>query len=386
MLHKLKAMDVLTQEYRKIGQNKRLSHALSLFDEDTTVLIVADEKNRYAGIITERMILRSGLDPEKTKVRTLKTHAPKISPETPLTECARLMIENDLTCLPVFERQELKGVVTDRAILRAAMESELAKRKIREFMTEAPIVVSPEDSIARVLRTFREFHISRLPVVENGKLVGIITLHDVIAKVVMPKERPSFGTLIDEKESLTDLPVENVMSFNLVTCGQDASVREAIRLMLENDVSSVIVSEDSETLRGIVTKKDLLEPISEQKPRIAYPLVQISSKVRGVDRNRIANTVRSFIKKYGERLGETTCYIYITKHKEKHRGRHLYYARIRLTSPYGRFAAAAEGWGEDLAVRHALFKIEKQMHAREELETPRQRREFLEYVEIESLT
>ncbi|MBW2988130.1 CBS domain-containing protein [Candidatus Woesearchaeota archaeon] len=386
MVENLKAKDIMTQNYKWVNEQDNLAKALSLFDEDTDVLIVLDKNKRYSGILTERAIIRSGLDRKTTKVVRLKMFAPKVKADTPLTECARLMIENDIMNLPVFRGNTLLGVIDDTKLLKEVTMRKFGERKAGEFMSTEVLVAAPEDSIATVLRSFREFHISRMPIVEDGNLVGIVTLHDIMEKVLNAKERPSFGHIIDEKESVLELPVENVMSFPVYTCTPETPVREVVKLMVEWGLNSVVVVDNKGSVLGIITRRDLLEPISELPKVTEYPIIQISSKIEAMNRSGIKKLVTRFVDKFKGRLPNPSFYIYLTQHKEKLRGMPLIYARLRVSSGNGKYHVRAEGWGSENAVRNALLKLEKEILKRTTKLTRADKQRLLEYVEFESLS
>lgn len=389
MFDDVKAEEIMTQNYKWVSENDSLAKALSLFDSSTDVLIVLDKNKKYSGILTERMIIRSGLPYQKTKVKTLKIHAPKIKRMTSVQECSRLMLENDVFHLPVFDNSNLVGVIDDVGVLSSASLKRFGKKKVKDFISEDVIVVSPKDKIAGVLRIFREFHISRMPVVEDGELVGVITLHDIVTKLIKARERETFRFILDEKRSILDYPVEDIMNYPVVTCNINAKVKEVINKMVDYRISGIVVVDDQQRLAGIVTKRDLLEPLSKETKDITYPVIQINSKIQNLDRKELNKIISHFIRKYKETLGETSFYIYLRQHKETSKGEHLIYTRCRMFTNYGKFIAKAEGWGTYNAVKNALLNLERQINkklSKERMLPKHEKRKLMKYVEIESLT
>ena len=385
----VKAEEIMTQNYKWVNENDSLAKALSLFDSSTDVLIVLGKNKKYSGILTERMIIRSGLPREETKVKTLKAHSPKIKKTTSVQECARLMLENDVLHLPVFEDDSLVGVVDDERLLSSVALKKFGKKKVKKFISEDVIIVSPKDKITGVLQSFREFHISRMPVVEDGELVGIITLHDIVTKLIQARERGTFGFILDEKRSLLDYPVEDIMNYPVVTCNINATVKEVIDKIVEYQISGIIVIDDQQKLAGIVTKRDLLEPLSREKNDIEYPIIQINSKIKDLDREELNRVISNFVRKYKETLGETSFYIYLRQHKETSRGEHLIYTRCRMFTAYGKFISKAEGWGVYNAVKNVLLNLERQINkklSKERALPKNEKRKLMKYIEIESLT
>jgi len=85
------AKDFFAREYNTVKENDTLSRCLEGFKKGMPpVLAVIDERGKYAGIITRRSILRTRLDPTKTKVKSLMKTAPEVNPADSLSRVAKL--------------------------------------------------------------------------------------------------------------------------------------------------------------------------------------------------------------------------------------------------------------------------------------------------------
>ena len=105
-----------------------------------------------------------------------------IEPGSSAALAARLISRHNVGALPVCgEDRRLRGVVTDRDIvLRCiAAEEDPAQTPVRDIMTRSCTTVSPQDDCREATRLMSLHQVRRLPVVENGKLVGVISLGDV---------------------------------------------------------------------------------------------------------------------------------------------------------------------------------------------------------------
>ena len=113
-----------------------------------------------------------------------------ITPQTTLPEVQRTMLDCNIRRLPVVQGDKLAGIVT-LGDLREAKASDattlsiyelnylMDKLTARDFMTPDPITIAPDATIVKAARLMVEHKIGGLPVVEDGKLVGIITETDV---------------------------------------------------------------------------------------------------------------------------------------------------------------------------------------------------------------
>ena len=105
-----------------------------------------------------------------------------IAPEESVALAARLLLRHDLGALPVCdEGGHVLGMVTDRDIvLRCiASEDDPAQTPVRDIMSRGCATVGPEEDCRMATHLMAEHQVRRLPVVENGKLVGIIALSDL---------------------------------------------------------------------------------------------------------------------------------------------------------------------------------------------------------------
>jgi CBS domain-containing protein len=106
-----------------------------------------------------------------------------VSPETPVTELAKLMCEHDIGSIPIGENDKLIGMVTDRDIVCKGLAQEgfdLVRATARDVMTEGIHCCREDDDLAKAVRHMEELQIRRLPVVnKNKRMVGILSLGDV---------------------------------------------------------------------------------------------------------------------------------------------------------------------------------------------------------------
>jgi len=114
-----------------------------------------------------------------------------LSPDDTLRETKRLMEEHGLRRFPVVEGGRLVGIGTDRDVRRADISSAVVHERryvdyildriqVRGIMTPDPVTVSPQTPLEEAARLILENKIGGLPVVDGGKLVGIITETDLI--------------------------------------------------------------------------------------------------------------------------------------------------------------------------------------------------------------
>jgi CBS domain-containing protein len=111
------------------------------------------------------------------KVRELMTTEPTtVEPKATLGEVATLMKQQDCGSIPVIEAGRLIGIVTDRDIVvrGVAAGKDPKTQRVSEVMSSNPVTIGPDEDVADAEKKMADRQIRRLPVVEGGKLVGII--------------------------------------------------------------------------------------------------------------------------------------------------------------------------------------------------------------------
>ena len=104
-----------------------------------------------------------------------------VSPETTVADTIRFLTENHVGGAPVVERDgELVGMISELALIDVVFDEKVAKAPVSKYMTIEVQAVSPHESLSRAAQLFALYAFRRLPVVENGKLVGIITRRDLM--------------------------------------------------------------------------------------------------------------------------------------------------------------------------------------------------------------
>jgi len=126
--------------------------------------------------------------------------------------------------------------------------------RIKDIMTKNPFMVDSETLVLDAQRIMRENNIRRLPVIDKGKLVGIVTLHDLL------EASPSPATSLSVYELnylLSKMKVKEVMTKDPVSLSPDTPFEEALRIGQEKKIGSFPVV-DNGKLVGITTESDIV--------------------------------------------------------------------------------------------------------------------------------
>ena len=130
---------------------------------------------------------------------------------------------------------------------------------VKDFMTKKVVYVSPDTTVAHATDKMREQGLRRLPVMENDKLVGLVT------EGTMAEASPSKATSLSIYEMnylLNKTLIRDIMIKNVVTVSQYASLEDAIYIMMKNNVG-VLPVVDNGQVYGIITDKDIYKAFLE---------------------------------------------------------------------------------------------------------------------------
>lgn len=140
----------------------------------------------------------------------------------------------------------------------------MSKNKVRDWMTPNPVSVGPKTTLPEAHKIMKDQHFRRLPVVDHGRLIGIVTLGDV--REAGPSSATSLS-IFELNYLLAQLTVDKIMTHNVISVAPEAAIREAADLMLQHDVGALPVVEGDQ-LVGIITESDIFRLIVQQPDAI----------------------------------------------------------------------------------------------------------------------
>jgi acetoin utilization protein AcuB len=139
---------------------------------------------------------------------------------------------------------------------------------VRDWMIPDPITVGPETTLPQAHRLMMEHSIRRLPVVKDGRLVGMVTLGDLRGA------EPSGATSLSIWEVnylLSQLHVDEIMTPRPYTVSEDATLGEAAQMMLAHKISGLPVVDEGGDIVGIITESDIFRMVVQDWLQQAEP-------------------------------------------------------------------------------------------------------------------
>lgn len=113
-----------------------------------------------------------------------------ISPDATVFDAIKLMSELGVGALLVMKDDKLNGVISERDYTRKVIlkGKSSSSTPVHEIMTKNVFCLSPEDNIDQCMALMNENQIRHLPIVENDRVVGVVTIMDIIKNILMEKD------------------------------------------------------------------------------------------------------------------------------------------------------------------------------------------------------
>ncbi len=142
-------------------------------------------------------------------------------------------------------------------------------KKIKDVINRKVVTISPEETLDKIIALMKEKGIGRLPVVEDGRILGVVTRDDILIreeKAPLPPVIAFWDLLItlpgnknfqEKLKKISSYKASELMSEDYLVSGEEDDLEEVVTKMLEEGFPYTLVVEKGE-LRGIITKSDLI--------------------------------------------------------------------------------------------------------------------------------
>lgn len=110
-----------------------------------------------------------------------------VEPSASLTQVVALLTENDITGVPVADEDgTLLGIITEKAVLGLLSDPKTATGKVRDYMTTDVVWFDEDEDLIAICECLVNSHFRRVPILSEGKLVGVISRRDLIRYILEP--------------------------------------------------------------------------------------------------------------------------------------------------------------------------------------------------------
>lgn len=274
---------------------------------------------------------------------------PTINSQNRTANAASIMSLYRLRALPVLEKNEIIGQISARRIVEAIrdcmLNTHIRKTTASDIMTPSPIVVSKEDKIAYAKAIMKRRRIDHLPVVEESRLVGIITSRDIL-EAALDSERIGRKSLgINDTQNRLNLAVTGIADKDVVSSDVSDSLRTVVDLIVSRN-STYCIAKAVDEVQGIITYRDVISLLGE-KVQEDIPIFLIGLPEDPLDaelaKSKFANIVKLLRRVYPD-IEEARCRLKI---REIQGARKRYEIDANIISTHSVTSYTDSGW--DLA-------------------------------------
>ncbi len=350
----LAVSDSVTTEVVWASPDDELGEVLGKMKEHDVHEIPVGRKGKLEGVVTLRELMKRHSLPPSTKVSTVLVKAPEVHPDTKLPAAAEQLITTGFRALPVLKGKKLMGIISRTDLTRALVDTDaLRGLAVRDFMTPNPQAVAESETIERAVHLMQSLGERSLPVVDKHRhLKGAIGMKDVTDVFARPKMRQRYGERAGT-EAKVELEVKSVMHAPAVTMGVDGDLGRAAELMLKQNVSSIIITEEDAPV-GIVTKLDLMHFLAGLQER-----EQLFVEISGLEEepaetyDTIYDTVQKEMRRIAQLVTPKTLSLHVQKYKPDG-DRWKYSVRCRFQTAHQMYYANHFDWDLHLALKDLL--------------------------------
>ncbi|MBD3207571.1 CBS domain-containing protein [Candidatus Bathyarchaeota archaeon] len=344
-LAQIEVSQLLTKQGSKFDPKDPSSKALG-FLKDTGQYEVAVSSGRKVGIITVRNLL--GVEqPQNTKIESIWDQVGEAQMEDPILVISDIMLTNNVRALPVISNDTIIGIISQTNIIEEMSKvSALREFKSRDILRTSPITMKPEEGIAQARRIMLDKGISHLPIVENGKIKGVVTAEHIVHNFITPSSKTTRGDRAGAKVSRFPGQVSAIMDYQPCILNIKSNVYDVAKELTRKGKSACLMVDDNENLIGIITPKELLSVITATKPETSLPvyIVGLTDEdflERSIAENKVRRTVNKSLKIHPD-ISE----VRINVKKQSVGGeRTRYQLTARALGPSTSFQAKYEDWG-----------------------------------------
>ena len=259
--------NLMSEDLITIDKDQSLSDALKLLRKHNISRLPVTNNKELVGIISERDIANKLGSSKSENMPPSRFHISSVMVKDVITvletmqlgDVAELMLENGIGSVPVLDDDKMVGIVSKADFVTLAVGIVFDKITVKEIMTKDVVAVSPSDRLIHARRQMLDAKVGRVPVIEEDELKGIITSKDLMRAFI------DFRKSVPEKyqkSQIKEVLVEDVMSSNPSSVSKEMSITEVSKIMIETGFNGLPVVEDGKVI-GIVTQPDILRLIAK---------------------------------------------------------------------------------------------------------------------------
>lgn len=348
----MKVSEIMVTDVASLTPEDTVAKAYSIMtDRSVHQVPVVDDGGKYVGMVFVKQLIASTAT-SSSKLKSYVANTSTASPDDDVEKAAQLIINTGNRALPVVQNGRLVGIVSETDIAQTA---DFGDATVDQVMSGA-IVIEEDTPLSDAMSKMRRYNISRLPVIDGrGILKGVMSILDAAPIVATPTERTSKSAAISGAKSRVkgDVKVKDIA--RRATSVERGTKLNALTESFKKSEEVVVVGDGRPM--GVVTPKDALELVL---PKKGEPAIHMAHLEDAQERREIEEQLQKFVKKIQGKLGDIqSVVVYADKHKTR-----KYSVRCRLiTAKSGVINAKAVGYDPISAAKELIQRLDRQIKA-----------------------
>lgn len=356
-INDLKAKDVMSKEPVVAAPEDSLSEVLGKMKKHGVHEVPVVERKKLVGIVSYNTLTKRRSLPMSTKVERIMVAPPRIGETDSVPEVAEMMMSTGSRGIPVTSKRKLLGFISRIDLIESVRGMKmLSEVDVSSVMSHSPQCVLETHTLHDARALMKDLDERSVPVCESsGHLIGVVGIRDLADYFARERESETRGEVVGEKEAL-EIEVGSLMRTPPITVPPDARLSEAVDLMIEKDVSSILVVENREPV-GIVTQVDIIELIASfgKAEEVFVQITGLEEEPEIYD--AMYERIQKTIDKTGEILSPKILNIHVAQHHSKG-DTSKYTMRARLATDRGLFYARHFDWNIHKTLDGLMDQIE----------------------------
>lgn len=261
----MKARDIMTPKPVVVHKQDRLENVLDLMRRHNISKMPVVDDGHVVGVVSDGDVLEQlgafknrEFSPSNLHVSTaMERSFQVVNPDQDVKFVVELCKREGVGLLPVVDPvngNKLVGVITKADLLPLVH----SPSPLRDVMKRTLHSVEPTDRLVHARRLMMDHGIERLPVIEGGHLVGILSEMDIA--LALDEFKKKFSPE-HQKHRIKELMVEDVMRSTVITAPPELPARDAAQRMRKEDIGGLPVVTEQDRIAGMVTRTDLIRLI-----------------------------------------------------------------------------------------------------------------------------
>jgi predicted transcriptional regulator/ribosome-associated translation inhibitor RaiA len=322
--------------------------------------IVLDGGNNFLGIVLARDIVKKKVsDPHVAKIGQFVTEEKPLLPGTSIGEVINAFLVNDYKTIPVKKDGRIM-LLTKLDVLKLVKNDSNLKGKTAQDVMKFPCCVGSADSLSSARAVLKDMNVSRLPVLKDGKVEGMIDAVDLLGPIVKG-ETSKRGEPDEERTHLDGVPASSFMRKDFPVAEAATPLGKVVDAIVRS--GSAVIVQDGGKLLGIVAPGDVLKLLGKEV-KGAYVTVSGMEDEDDFVKDVVYGEIEASLKKINRIYPVNYLVVHAERYGTGKKTKHL--LKVRLATEKGFFFARKHDWDLTKAMKGVLANLEKEVIKRKE--------------------